>query len=290
MLEHGQISLSATVIIKNLPYATRFAVVKSLIGAHGEIKRLVLPPAGVLAIAEMASADQARKVVQSLAYSKMNGSIIYAERLPDNLWQLETTSSSDDITAPQGSMPAGEPDPSLFVVNLPRDITKQTLAASFTSFPGLLGVTLPGSQAESKGYAFVHFETAAQAEVALSGMHGTVIGGRTVRMTFSQKKAASQEYVAAPDKAASTHKDAQSTQLVLKNLPFESTRQDLLDILRQATAYQLHSACHVLTSFRPVSLALSEHCVYRKSRAIACGGLPLCSMRQKTKLVQLSMA
>src|SRR5712671_45151 len=80
------------ILVKNIPYGTTAEHLREMFGAHGELLRVLLPPAGTLGVIEFAHADEARKAFRALAYRRLGDSIIYLEKGPLGMFQPTSTS------------------------------------------------------------------------------------------------------------------------------------------------------------------------------------------------------
>ncbi|XP_043252107.1 probable RNA-binding protein 19 [Colletes gigas] len=72
------------ILVKNLPAATPAREIRQLFAQHGELGRLVMPPAGITALVEFLEPSEARKAFTKLAYSKYKHLPLYLEWAPDN--------------------------------------------------------------------------------------------------------------------------------------------------------------------------------------------------------------
>jgi multiple RNA-binding domain-containing protein 1 len=104
---------------------------------HGEVGRVVVPPAGTMAVVEFIHADGVAKAFRPVAYRRLGNSVIYLEIDPMGMFQ-ETNNGTDEssrmvtstaikpvaVTKQEGSNVAGEDEPALsagttlFVKNL----------------------------------------------------------------------------------------------------------------------------------------------------------------------------
>jgi RNA recognition motif-containing protein len=72
----------------------------------------------------------------------------------------------------------------LYVGNLPYTTTDDELREAFESYGEVLSATIITERGtgRSKGFGFVEFNTEEEAQSAISGMNGTNLGGRTIRV------------------------------------------------------------------------------------------------------------
>src|SRR5712691_7365278 len=58
------------ILVKNIPYGTTAEQLHEMFVTHGELQRVLVPPAGTLGVIEFAHADEARKAFRALAYRR----------------------------------------------------------------------------------------------------------------------------------------------------------------------------------------------------------------------------
>ena len=225
-------------LIKNLPAGTTEGSVRDLLTPHGAIDRLLVPPAGLVAIARMADADAATAARKALAYRKLGSSVLYVDRVPSDAFTAVLSRSDDD--EPAARQPPSErvstERASVYVKGLAFDTTDAALAAAFAGLPGFLGARVSvrpstggsGSR-RNQGFGFVDFRSPSDAEAGVSAIAGFVLDGQTLAADLARRKAATAEV----DSSAAASSD---TKLVVKNLPFEATKRDLQLLFRCAAA------------------------------------------------------
>jgi RNA recognition motif-containing protein len=78
----------------------------------------------------------------------------------------------------------------LYVSNLSYRMTEDELKDAFASFGVVVSVRIITDRDtnQSRGFAFVEFETAEEASAALSAMNGQDVGGRELRVALAQEK------------------------------------------------------------------------------------------------------
>jgi hypothetical protein len=79
---------------------------------------------------------------------------------------------------------AGEPT-TLHVGGLSREVTEEELRAAFERFGEIthVAVVVDKATGDSRGFGYVTFKAAAEGRAAMSGMHGTTLGERAIRVT-----------------------------------------------------------------------------------------------------------
>ncbi|KAJ9646495.1 Multiple RNA-binding domain-containing protein 1 [Coniosporium tulheliwenetii] len=236
------------ILVKNFPYGTEAEELRKMFEEHGQVRRLLMPPSGTIAIVEFAQANQARSAFSACAYRKMKDSILFLEKAPKNLFTGDaastakpTTVSATATSAPklstsdllQGDSTDGTVDTTtLFVRNLNFSTTTERLTSAFKPLDGFLSARVktkqdpkkPG-QTLSMGFGFLEFRTKAQAQAALAAMDGYSLEGHKLLIKASHKGLDAAEERRKEDRAKRAA--ARTTKIIIKNLPFETTKKDV---------------------------------------------------------------
>ncbi|KAH9976686.1 RNA-binding domain-containing protein [Lactifluus volemus] len=225
------------ILVKNIPYGTTAEQLNEMFAAHGELQRVLVPPAGTLAVIEFVHADEARKAFRALAYRRLGNSIIYLEKGP--LGMFQPTPSTSVVN---GILPIAIENPdaenganlditggkTLFVKNLAFATSSQRFTQAFHHLPGFAFARVQTKQDPkrlgarlSMGFGFVEFRTTEAAQKALKGMHGHILDGHMLSVRFAGRGAEEQE-----EKKGEKEK-ARTTKMLVKNVPFEATWKDI---------------------------------------------------------------
>ncbi|OAX34701.1 RNA-binding domain-containing protein, partial [Rhizopogon vinicolor AM-OR11-026] len=206
-----------TILVKNIPYGTTAEQIREIFEVHGELSRVVVPPAGTMAVVEFVHADEAAKAFRAVAYRRLGNSVIYLERGPMGMFQ-ETDGGADEnsrtvtstavkpvtIAEQEGGSGVGEDEPALsagttlFVKNLAFSTTVERLTQVFRNLPGFSFArvqtkpdpkrpAVPGAEPPrlSMGYGFVGFKTGEDAKKGMKGMQGFVLDGHALHVKFA---------------------------------------------------------------------------------------------------------
>lgn len=245
------------ILVKNFEFGTSPDTIKTLFEEHGTITRLLFPPAGTIAIVELQRPDQASRAFNKLKYARLGNSLLFLEMAPKDLFikdaaaQIESAGPSvDEPAAPvvpvketiaasdlldvQDDVPLETS--SLFVKNLSFSTTTEGLTKAFMYLPGFVSAqvkTKPNlknpSAPLSMGFGFLEFRTKEEAAAALASRDGHVLDGYKLQLKISNKGTdAAEERRKADNEKKSM---AAQTKLVVKNLPFEATKQDIRTLL-----------------------------------------------------------
>ena len=85
-----------TILVKNIPYGTTVDKIRELFEPHGELSRVLVPPAGTMAVVEFERPDEAAKGFRAVAYHRLGNSIIYLEKGPLGMFDEHFTSTKKD--------------------------------------------------------------------------------------------------------------------------------------------------------------------------------------------------
>jgi multiple RNA-binding domain-containing protein 1 len=235
------------VLVKNIPYDCSKDELKRIFEEHGDVKRFLMPPSGVIAIVEMANAAQCKTAFGALAYRKIKSSVLFLEKAPKDLFGAIPTTTIDESAPNSVSKLAASdlknadadavvPDTTgtatLFVRNLNFSTTTPQLTQTFQPLSGFLSARVktktdpkkPG-QVLSMGFGFLEFRTAHEAQIALQAMDGYTLDGHKLQIRASHKGADAAEERRKAD--AAKRAAGRKTKVIIKNLPFEATKKDV---------------------------------------------------------------
>ncbi|KAH7911872.1 hypothetical protein BJ138DRAFT_1100742 [Hygrophoropsis aurantiaca] len=243
-----------TILVKNIPYGTTADQIREMFEVHGELNRIVVPPAGTMAVVEFIHSDEASKAFRAVAYRRLGNSIIYLEKGPAGMFH-ETPESSRGPSTLSGAKPitiaeqeafngaADEEEPpvsagsTLFVKNLAFSTTSERLTQMFRNLPSFSFARVqtkpdpkrsagPGAEAPrlSMGYGFIGFKTPEGAKKAIKGLQGYVLDGHALHVKFAGRGTEEDE---PKDK---TQAKSRSTKMIVKNVPFEATKKDIREL------------------------------------------------------------
>jgi multiple RNA-binding domain-containing protein 1 len=240
------------ILVKNFPFGTTHEELRNMFEEFGQVLRVLMPPTGTIAIVEFAQPSHARAAFGGLAYRRMKSSILFLEKAPKDLFTSVGTNGemvpSDRKTGAADQKPSGtdlleietptdELDTStLFVRNLNFTTTSDRLTETFKPLDGFLSARVntktdpkkPG-QVLSMGFGFLEFKSKSQAQAALKAMDGHMLEGHKLLIKASHKGADAAEERRKEDRAKKMA--GKRTKIIIKNLPFEATKQDVRKLL-----------------------------------------------------------
>lgn len=239
------------ILVKNFPFGTTREEIGELFAEYGQIKRILMPPAGTIAIVEFRDSPSARAAFTKLAYRMFKKSILYLEKGPKDLFLREPIAGENaDVEKPEKAVEAkitasdvledekaasDEENPevegptvSVFVKNLNFSTTTAALGEFFKRIPGFV-VAIVKTKPDPKnaggvlsmGFGFVEFRTKEQADRAIHTLDGAILDGHKIQLKLSHRKS---------DTKAKAKKANKSSKIIIKNLPFEASRKDVLEL------------------------------------------------------------
>ncbi|CAK5275172.1 unnamed protein product [Mycena citricolor] len=234
------------ILVKNIPYGTSAEQIRELFEPHGTLTRVVVPPAGTMAVVEFEDASDASTAFRAVAYRRLGNSIVYLERGPQGMFRgavpVATDSATmpvvhgvkiatEDVTEEQEDEPELSAGTTLFVKNLAFATTTERLVQVFGKLPSFSFARVqmkpdpkrPGARL-SMGYGFVGFKDADGAKKALKSMHEFVLDGHALSVKFAGRGTEDES------KAGSASSKSRTTKMLVKNVPFEATKKDIREL------------------------------------------------------------
>ena len=246
----GQVRRSETVIlVKNIPYGTSPETIREMFEVHGELSRVLIPPAGTIAVVEFVHADEAVKAFKAVAYRRLGSTVVYLEKGPIGMFREPTSTNDEDTSTTlissgvkpiviqdekdgeSGSQATVAGGTTLFVKNLAFSTTPDGLDRAFRGLPSFAFARVqmkpdpknPGGRL-SMGYGFVGFKDVEGAKRALKSMQGYILDGHSLSVRFACRGTEEQT----EEKAETGGKS--STKMIVKNVPFEASKKDIREL------------------------------------------------------------
>ena len=234
-----------TLLVKNFPFGTTVDEIKNLFSPFGEIIQCLLPPTGTIAIIEYSESMAGTQAMQQLSYRNFKGAPLYLEIGPRNLFtgtkKSISTKQNESDTLNDSEQTVADPkefdsSSTLFVRNLNFATTTPGLTEAFKPLAGFLSATVktkidPRRPQEvlSQGFGFVEFRTHMNAQAALKTMNGFRLENHDLLVQLSRKNTddTDKQRQYGKRRVGETHQ----TKLIIKNLPFESTKMDIRALL-----------------------------------------------------------
>lgn len=240
------------ILVKNFPYGTSVSELRTLFEEHGQILKVLMPPAGTIAIVHFAQDAQAKTAFSKLAYRRFKNSILFLEKAPRDLFVSDGGEARNEQTAVasedpnisgssklsvsellgRGSNETKGETGTLFVKNLSFQTTTEQFAAACRHLEGFKSARVktktdpkkPG-QVLSMGFGFVEFSNKDFAEAASSVLNGHNLQGHKLEVKASHRghDAAEERRQEDQVRKAAGHR----TKIVIKNLPFEANKKDI---------------------------------------------------------------
>ncbi|PKS08241.1 hypothetical protein jhhlp_005183 [Lomentospora prolificans] len=239
------------ILVKNFPFGTTVEELRNMFEEHGTVLQVLMPPSGTIAIIQFAQPGHAKAAFAKLAYRRIRDSILFLEKAPKDIFLNTPAATPVENLVPTKDTPSGgqklsvaellergdeqavdAPTTSLYVRNLNFATTTEELANAFSSLDGFVSARVktktdskkPG-QILSMGFGFVEFRTKPQAMAAIKAMDGAVLAGHTLAVKASHRGLDAAEERRRQDAAKKLAN--MRTKIVIKNLPFEATKNDV---------------------------------------------------------------
>ncbi|EKD18403.1 uncharacterized protein L3040_007571 [Drepanopeziza brunnea f. sp. 'multigermtubi'] len=235
------------ILVKNFPYGTSLEELRKMFEPFGQVLRVLMPPIGTIAIVEFSEPTKARAAFASLAYRKVQDSVLFLEKAPKNLFKNPSSNAvvvpADSMATKSGKEKLSASDllekesetldtSTLFVRNLNFTTTSDRLTEAFKPLDGFISARVktktdprkPG-QVLSMGFGFLEFRSKAQAQAALTAMNGYVLEDHKLLIKASHKGVDAAEERRKEDNAKKHA--GKRTKIIIKNLPFQATKQDV---------------------------------------------------------------
>ncbi|GBE61768.1 5x Mrd1p splicing related protein [Babesia ovata] len=238
-----------TLIIKNLPSDADEADLVETFSKYGQLLRLAVAPYAVMGIVQYLEPKAAQAAFRSLAYTPYLGLPLYLEWAPIKLIregapipELATKKKSDIKAADEqrrGSEAPATADPSqeaeadddaevstnvsIYLKNLNFKTRDDALKNHFGSCKGYVTskVVMKDNATLSRGFGFVEFDSMANAKAAIRAKTGILIDGKVIEMSIAKRAEKPPTEIAESKILEATNK------IIVKNLAFQATRQDL---------------------------------------------------------------
>ena len=244
-----------TILVKNIPYGTTPEQIRDLFQPHGELGRVLVPPAGTMAVVQFVCPDEASKAFKAVAYRRLGNSIVYLEKGPLDMFSGEpaqTTSSMSSSQPPVVKIPEQESTAimdedlslssgtTLYVKNLSFVTTQERFAQVFQHLPSFSFARLQtkpdpknlNGPRLSMGYGFIGFKDVENAKKAFKSIQGFVLDGHSLHVKFAGR--GTEEDTSSKDQDGVNSK-SRTTKLIVKNVPFEATKKDIRDLFRHVS-------------------------------------------------------
>lgn len=215
-----------TILIKNIAAGTDMSALTKLFATYGPLTTIAAPSSAAFCIVAFAHAQDARTAFRRLAYKRvLGGPPLYLEWAPiGSIVDSEETAVQIPTEAPTDSGNSGSK--TVYITNLPFGTTEETLrefiadaAPRFAKLPSLIAKV---NLLQDVGRAYVTTADEGSFQYLLSKLQGKEMMGRTVRAEASRSTKQTREATASAVPAG-----CNPLKLVVKNLPFEATEDDL---------------------------------------------------------------
>jgi multiple RNA-binding domain-containing protein 1 len=249
----------SSILVKNLPHDTNKEDLMKVFATSGKTPTdILLPPSKTIAVVKYSVANDAKVAFARLAYRRFKSVPLYLEWAPLSA-QVENNSSksvaTETVNLPDAKGAAAEeeeaedalmagPTSTLYVKNLNFVTTEEQLRVLFAKHASdvrniripqkvaamkrvrkAAGDSSPGEMhSVSMGYGFVEFGSQESVRKVLKALQGTMLDGHLLELKPSNKGPESQ------GEASNIKAGKNSTKLMVRNVPFQATRSELLKL------------------------------------------------------------
>ncbi|KAJ2904078.1 Multiple RNA-binding domain-containing protein 1 [Zalerion maritima] len=238
------------ILVKNFPHGTTIEELRTVYEPHGEVRRVLMPPTGTIAIVEFAHPSQAKVAYMKTGYQKFKDSVLFLEKAPKSLLKTPPKKLPKDADQPSGvqSLSVTEllaaPEEleeeletaSLFVKNLNFNTTSSGLEKAFGKLDGFMTAKVktrpdPKNSGEilSMGFGFVEFKSKELAQQAIKHMDSHVLDAHKLTVRASHRGQDAVEERKKQDGA--DNNSMRQRKIIVKNLPFQTTKKDLRELI-----------------------------------------------------------
>lgn len=235
------------ILVKNFAYGTHVDELKGLFEPHGNVLRVLMPPAATIAIVEFEISEHARSAFRSLAYRKFKDSVLFLEKAPKLLLEgaSSRTNNKENILSTSNPVTPSTTDllevettqqmtltSTLFVKNLSFLTTTDRFREVFKPLDGFISAKIkmktdskrPG-EFLSMGFGFLEFSSEQHAQAAQAAMDGYKLDGHELLIRASHKAVDAAEQRRKEDEVKKLA--SRRTKIIIKNLPFEISKKDI---------------------------------------------------------------
>lgn len=224
-------------LLKNFPYGTTESELRALVESFGSVKKFLLPPAGTMALVQFDEPYCASEALKNLAYKNIKGSVLYLEKAPRGILDQTSETTETKTVLPETHEKRGATS-TVFVKNLNFSTSTARLSEIASSLPGYISARVktrvdqarPG-QVLSMGFGFVEFTSKEHAESAVGALAGHQLDGHELKVQLSSKSTDAGETTRRDD--LQRKKDANQTKIIIKNLPFQTSKKDIHSLFSQ---------------------------------------------------------
>ncbi|KAJ7849818.1 hypothetical protein B0H14DRAFT_3085978 [Mycena olivaceomarginata] len=221
------------ILVKNIPYGTSAAQITELFEPHGALVRVLVPPAGTMAVVEFARADEAGAAFRAGPLGMFGeGPVGQTTGAASNAHVVKIAEQA--VGEEEGEEPALGAGTTLFVKNLSFATSAERMTQMFGGLPSFSFArvqTKPDPKRPdarlSMGYGFVGFKDVEGAKKALKSMQGFVLDGHALHVNFAGRGA---EETEKGKGGATASAKSRTTKMIVKNVPFEATKKDIREL------------------------------------------------------------
>eukprot|EP00210_Caulerpa_lentillifera_P009688 g9243.t1 len=218
------------ILVKNLPYTSEEDELHQMFAKYGDVARFLMPSTKALAIVQFSHSSDAKKAFQNLAYKRYKSVPIYLEWAPKNIFKSSPPSIIHDQSM---DSEANQQSSSIYVKNLSFLTTDEDLENHFDNVVSEVGGQLRSARVArrthsngtivSAGFGFIEVDSYQVAKHVIQKLNGSILQGHIIKLRRSVRSHT-------PVRRNDLEESEPSLKLIVKNLAFECTKQDLMKL------------------------------------------------------------
>ncbi|XP_078277353.1 putative RNA-binding protein 19 isoform X2 [Rhinoraja longicauda] len=232
----------AVILVKNIPADTQVGELENLFKKHGDVGRVLLPPAGVSAIVEFFEPTEAKQAFTKLAYSKFQHVPLYLEWAPMDVFSTPVAEKKQSDKDDQDELATNENDSceeedecipgcTLFVKNLNFSTAEETLKKAFSKCGSLKSCSISKKKSRtgsllSMGYGFVEYTKPEYANKALKLLQHIMLDDHQLELKLSDRVTKSVH----PARKLQKAKDQKASKILIRNIPFQAKVKEIREL------------------------------------------------------------
>jgi len=231
------------ILIKNISAGVNKEELEEYFSRYGLMIRFILSPSNTIGIAEFVDRTHATNCMKKMAYYEIDGLPLYLEFAPEGLVQKvkeeaqkEEKTNTINLTENKGKV--------VFVTNLNFSTREKEMEKYFRNFhPEKVKIAthVKDEKEVSSGFGFVEFENEQNAQNAIKTLQGGILDGHSLKLSIAKTSGDKTEnkFLRQKRKNETELNDVEyedtsisSNKLLIKNLAFESTKEELRKLLK----------------------------------------------------------
>ena len=238
---------SKMIIVKNLNFTTTSSELRHFLDnwkSGKNVKKLLLSPSNTTALIKFPTSFEAKKAFDKIAYRPFQNKPLTIEWAPVESAAAEKEANESDEAEIDEDKKEEENEEdvasvdrmTIYVKNLNFDTTKEDLQRHFEQIGPVekchISQKIKGSQQVSMGYGFVEYKHSKDGMESLKRLQYSELDNHKLELAKSDKKL-TQDKTEFVRKAVENQEQGNSTKILVRNIPFSATQQEIQDLFSQ---------------------------------------------------------